>query len=183
MLIAEFDDAVCLEGENLKLRTLVKSDRSALHFAASDPETWAGHPAMNRHEPDIFDPYFDFLLRSGGTLVVLERSSDKIIGCSRYYTSEDINGGIAIGFTFLNHRYWGGAYNREMKALMLDHAFKSFEKVWLHIAPNNIRSQRATAKIGATYADTREIDLGSGKKMAQRWCLARDTWQDLKTSH
>jgi RimJ/RimL family protein N-acetyltransferase len=34
---------------------------------------------------------------------------------------------------------------------MLDHAFKSYPDVRFHIAPANIRSQKATAKLGADY--------------------------------
>ena len=90
-------------------------------MAASFPKVWAGYPAKNRHEKKRFEPYFFFLLDSGSTL----------------------------GFTFLNHRSWGGNTNFDLKLLMLDHAFRHFAKVWFHIAPTNIPSRKATAKLGA----------------------------------
>ena len=45
--------------------------------------------------------------------------------------------------------YWGGRYNREMKQLMLAHAFNFVESVVFFVGENNIRSQKATEKIGA----------------------------------
>ncbi len=55
---------------------------------------------------------------------------------------------IEIGWTFLARKYWGGRYNRELKDLMLAHAFKFVENVVFYVGQNNIRSQRATEKIG-----------------------------------
>ena len=38
---------------------------------------------------------------------------------------------------------------RQMKQLLLDHAFKFVENVVFYVGENNIRSQKATEKIGA----------------------------------
>ena len=138
----------------LTLRPLAEADFEGLYLAASSPETWAGHPKHDRWQRTIFEPYFAFLLETGTTLVALDTSTGgtheaKIIGCSRYYPAPDIKESMSIGFTFLDHLYWGGAWNRAMKALMLEHAFETFDEVWLHIAPTNIRSQKAAQKIGA----------------------------------
>ncbi len=45
----------------------------------------------------------------------------------------------------------GGQYNREMKHLMLAHAFRFVQRVVFRVGPNNHRSQRALEKIGASY--------------------------------
>ncbi len=58
---------------------------------------------------------------------------------------------VSIGFTFLNHDYWGGETYYQLEKLKLDQAFKSYPEVWFHVAPTNIRSQEATAKLGASY--------------------------------
>ena len=54
------------------------------------------------------------------------------------------------------HWYWGGVYNREMKQLMLDHAFQFVESVILIIGSENWRSRRAAEKIGAVLTDRRD---------------------------
>ena len=151
MTTSPFDLQPELVGETLSLRPLCREGFDGLYAAASDPETWAANPATDRYKEDVFSKYFDFLLNNGGTLVILDQQQDRIIGCSRYYVGPDVPDSISIGFTFLQHAYWGGDTNRELKKLMLGHAFETFSEVWFHIDPNNIRSQKATAKLGAKH--------------------------------
>lgn len=44
--------------------------------------------------------------------------------------------------------HWGGAYNRELKWLMLRHAFLFVSSVIFVVGPENLRSQLAVEKIG-----------------------------------
>jgi len=147
----EFDPQPSLETARLLLRPLTSVDRDELYAAACDPKIWEQHPASNRHEREIFDPYFDFLLGTQRTLAVIETASAKVIGCSQFYPVEDQSGEIGIGFTFLARPYWGGTWNREMKAAMVAHVLKSSPRVWFHIDPNNIRSQIATTRFCLRY--------------------------------
>ena len=175
-----FDDQPTLTGDTLRLRPFTLDDVPALRAAASDPAIWAGHPANDRYKPDVFAAYADMLLSSGGTLVVEHRPSNAIIGCSRYYPTSDAPGAFGIGFTFLTTAFWGGKTNLEMKTLMLDHAFETLDQMWFHIATTNIRSQKATAKIGARYVATRASEF-SGSGGAQTWMcyvLDKEDWQN-----
>lgn len=168
-----FDPQPTLQGGSLALRPLEPDDLLGLHEAASDAGTWIGHPVKDRYKREVFEPYFRFLLESGTTLAVLDRLTSRIIGCSRYYVAPDQTNDIAIGFTFLDKAYWGGKTNAELKGLMLDHAYKSFKTVWFHIDPANVRSQKATLKLGAKHFYDAELDL-SGKPA--RWmCFRLDT--------
>ena len=58
-------------------------------------------------------------------------------------------------------KYWGGRYNREMKQLMLSHAFQFVENVVFFVGENNIRSQKATEKIGAVESGTAKRVYGN----------------------
>ena len=62
---------------------------------------------------------------------------------------------IEIGWTFLARSHWGGAYNRELKRLMMAHAFKFVDNVILFVGATNLRSQRAVEKIGGVRAGTK----------------------------
>ncbi|MBV2361106.1 GNAT family N-acetyltransferase [Thalassococcus sp. CAU 1522] len=165
-----------LIGSALRLDPLTETDREGLFAAASDPLIWEQHPAKTRHQRAAYDPYFDGLLRSGGTLAVREIATDRIVGTSTYYSPQDEPGGIAIGFTFLTRDHWGGASNREMKALMLGHAFAEHDAVWFHIGPDNIRSQRATAKLGAEHVATGPVEIFGVTAPYQSWKLQREIW-------
>ncbi|WP_299846395.1 GNAT family N-acetyltransferase [uncultured Roseovarius sp.] len=174
-----FDAQPVLRSDRLLLRPLEADDYKGLHAAASDPETWAGHPAKNRHESEVFRPYFNFLLRAGGTLGIEDVSAEHIIGCSRYYTAPDMPCSISIGFTFLNHRYWGGAWNFELKKLMLGHAFQSFDEVWFHIDPTNIRSQTATRRLGAEHVYDIGLDLSGVEAPWKCYRLQKAAWESV----
>jgi len=171
-----FDIAPTLDGARLRLRPLVPSDRAALYAAANDPETWAQHPASNRHERPVFDAYFDFLCEAGGTLIALDRASGQAIGCSRFYPVPDHPGEFGIGFTFLARSRWGGSWNREMKELMVTHALAHFPRVWFHIAPSNLRSQIATTRLGAKFAYDAELLIGQSISLNKCYTMTKDDW-------
>ncbi|WP_414473868.1 GNAT family N-acetyltransferase [Microvirga sp. M2] len=172
-----FDAQPRLTSPVLELRPLRRDDFDGLFSAAAHPEVWAGHPAKDRHRRDVFEKYFDFLMGTRSTLAIIDRPSGKIIGCSRYYTSPDRPDAIAIGFTFLNHAYWGGDVNFELKRLMLDHAFGTYPEVWFHIGPDNVRSRKATAKLGADYVAEATLDLSGTAAPYLCFRLTRDAWR------
>jgi len=166
-----------LSGPRLTLRPILKADRDGLYTAACDPEIWAQHPASDRHEISAFDPYFDFLMDAGGTLVAIERIKNRIIGCSRIYCVPDQPGDLAIGFTFLAQLYWGGSWNREMKQLLIAHILRCFPRVWFHIAPGNVRSQIATTRLGAKFAYDAELLLGPNAAPYKCYKLTAEDWK------
>jgi RimJ/RimL family protein N-acetyltransferase len=146
-----FDLQPTLRGELLELRPLRPADFDALAAAASDPLIWKQHPEPDRYKREVFQRYFDGAMQSRGALVVLERRSGKIIGSSRYHDLKAAESEIEIGYTFLERAFWGGAYNRELKSLMLDHAFRFVERVVFAAGERNLRSQKALQKIGAKF--------------------------------
>lgn len=173
---AVFDAQRTLISDALVLRPLTGDDREGLYAAAGDPLIWAGHPATTRHLRAVFDPYFDNLLVWGGTLALTERHSGRIIGCSRFYAAPDQPEDISIGFTFLVRDHWGGPTNFAVKRLMLDHAFGSFDRVWFHIAPTNLRSQKATGKLGAVLSHTVALNLTGTPVETACLVLSRAAW-------
>lgn len=149
---AEIDLQPTLVGETLLLRPLRVEDFDALYAVASDPAIWEQHPEPTRFQRLVFEGFFTAALASRGALLATERASGAVIGSSRYYDWNPAERSIAIGYTFLARAHWGGAANREMKRLMLDHAFRFADTVWFHVGRDNLRSRRAMEKIGAELA-------------------------------
>ena len=85
----------------------------------------------------------------------IDAGEGRIIGSSRFHGYDSGASAVEIGWTFLARSHWGGAYNREIKQLMLDHAFRSVDTVRFLVGPDNIRSQRAVEKIGGVRAGFR----------------------------
>ena len=152
-----------LTGPKLLLRPLEPDDFDMLYFAAADPQIWAVHPEPNRHERPVFQKFFEEALNSKGALAVLDRATGRIIGSSRFYDLDVPRSEVVIGYTFLTRPYWGGSYNREMKTLMLDHAFRFVGAVLFHVGEHNIRSRKAMEKIGGVLTGSLEKTGADGR--------------------
>ena len=152
MNTAPFDRQPVLRGELLELRPLRADDFDGLFRVAADPLIWEQHPDRNRYQEETFRAFFEEALTSGGALVALDRATGQIIGSSRYHGFDAERSVVEIGWSFLARAYWGGRYNGDMKRLMVEHAFRSVQRVIFVIGPANRRSQRAVEKIGAVRA-------------------------------
>ena len=137
-----------LKGELIELRPLRPEDWDDLFAVASDPLIWEQHPESDRYKEDVFKVFFREALECGGAFVIVDTKTQQIIGSTRFHGYDPEKSEIEIGWTFLARNYWGGRYNRELKDLMLAHAFKFVENVIFYVGQNNVRSQRATKKIG-----------------------------------
>ena len=150
-----FDLQPVLKGERLELRPLRADDYHELFAVAADPLIWDQHPNKDRYKKQIFDTFFRESLESGGALIAIDCKDTHVIGSSRFQGYNEGISEIEIGWTFLARSHWGGAYNGEMKLLMLRHAFKFVSSVILFVSPQNLRSQRAVEKIGGVRMGTR----------------------------
>jgi N-acetyltransferase len=151
-----FDLQPHLVGELIEVRPLASDDWEELFAVASDPLIWEQHPARDRYREDVFREFFREALETGSAFVVIERKTGKTIGSSRYFGLDPEESVVEIGWTFLALAFWGGEYNRELKRLMLDHAFKFVERVVFIIGVTNFRSQKALEKIGGVRVGRRE---------------------------
>ncbi|HEV3163728.1 MAG TPA: GNAT family N-acetyltransferase [Isosphaeraceae bacterium] len=150
-----FDLQPTLEGELLALRPLRAEDFRDLYAVASDPLIWEQHPINDRHKEEVFQGFFREALESGGALIAIDSQDGQVIGSSRFHGYDQEKSEIEIGWTFLARSYWGGIYNREMKQLMLRHAFRFVNSVVFLVGPQNVRSQRAMEKIGGVRVGSR----------------------------
>ncbi|MEO6390804.1 MAG: GNAT family N-acetyltransferase [Pyrinomonadaceae bacterium] len=154
-----------LIGELIELRPLRVDDWDGLYTVASDPLIWEVHPARDRYQESVFRDFFAEALASGGALATIDRTRQEIIGSSRYFGYDTEKSEVEIGWTFLARAYWGGRYNRELKQLMLDHAFRFVENVVFLIGPENWRSRRAVEKIGGIQIEDRTSVNAQGNEM------------------
>jgi RimJ/RimL family protein N-acetyltransferase len=148
---AGFDLQPTLKGDLIELRPLRLQDFDALFAAASDPLIWEQHPENDRYKRKVFRRFFDGAIESKGAFAVINRTTGRIIGSSRYCNLDPLENEVEIGWTFLERAFWGGSYNRELKTLMLDHAFRFVDRVLFVVGEKNLRSQKALEKIGARY--------------------------------
>ena len=155
-----FDPQPILKGELIELRPLRADDFHGLYAVAADPLMWEQHPAKDRYKEEVFEVFFHEALESGGALVDIDSKDSQVIGSSRFHGYHKEKSEIEIGWTFLTRSHWGGIYNREMKQLMLRHAFRFVNSVIFLVGPQNLRSQRAVEKIGGVCVGSRPDGVG-----------------------
>ena len=149
----EFELQPTLQGTLLEVRPLRREDFDALFQAAGDPLIWEQHPDSDRYQREVFERFFAGAIESRGAFAVIERKSGRIIGTSRYCSLDAEKREVEIGWTFLERAFWGGAYNGELKSLMIAHALRFVERVVFVVGVNNLRSQKALEKIGARFEE------------------------------
>lgn len=153
-----FDLQPTLKGALVELRPLRAEDWPELYAVAADPLLWEQHPASDRYKEEVFREFFRDAMECGGALLAIDARDGRAIGSSRFHGYDEGAGEIEIGWTFLARSHWGGAYNGEMKRLMLEHAFRFVKTVIFLVGPQNVRSQKAVEKLGAVRdASTRQV--------------------------
>lgn len=137
-----------LENDNYKLIALQENDFERLFAVASDPKIWEQHPNKDRYQREVFKTFFQGALESKGVFLIVDKSTNEVLGSTRFYDFDELDNSIFIGYTFYGTKFWGKGINSQIKKLMLDYAFQYVEKVNLHVGENNIRSQIAVERIG-----------------------------------
>ena len=168
-----FDFQPTLHGQLLDVRPLRAEDHDAMGAAASDPLIWEQHPDKTRCTPEGFRAFFEQSLASGGALLVTRAGSGEVIGSSRYHAYVPEAREVEIGWTFLVRACWGGAYNTELKRLMIEHAFRFVDRVMFLVGPTNFRSQHAVLKLGAVLEGERVNGAG---RPSLAYCLTPERW-------
>jgi N-acetyltransferase len=149
-----------LIGPTVTIRPISADDWQELFAAGSDPEIWKVHPVHDRYTEPGFRKFFDGGVDSKMAFVFVDRATDRLVGSSRYHGYEPERSEIEIGWTFIVRSHWGGATNREVKRLMIDHAFTFVDTVIFWVGHRNWRSQGAMTKIGGVKREgllTREV--------------------------
>lgn len=151
-----FDLQPTLTSATLRLTPLRESDFERLYAVASDPLIWEQHPNKNRYQREVFENFFKGAMESKGAFLISDANTGEVLGSSRFYDLSGSN--VLIGYTFLSRSCWGKGVNREVKNLMLTHAFQFVDEVLFHVGESNVRSKMAMQKIGGVKIGTENIE-------------------------
>jgi len=147
---------IALENDVVLLKPLEHEDMQGLLEAASYPEIWSHMPTTIEKREDVNNFVENALLtRNGKTefpFVIVDKQSGNIIGSTRYMDIDDKHQRLEIGYTWLTPAYWRTAINTHCKYLLLLYCFEylHLQRVQIKTDHENIRSQRAIERIGAT---------------------------------
>ncbi|WP_320814479.1 GNAT family N-acetyltransferase [Flavobacterium sp.] len=138
-----------ISNDLITIKPVQENDFEALFSVASDELLWEQHPNNDRYKREVFQVFFDNAIKSKGAFVIIDNTTNKVIGSSRYYEFNKEESSIIIGYTFISRDFWGTKYNGSLKELMINYAFQFVNKIHFHVGDTNYRSQKAVEKLGA----------------------------------
>jgi RimJ/RimL family protein N-acetyltransferase len=173
----EFDLQPVLSDQRVRLQPLQQADFEALYAVGADPLIWEQHPNPNRYQRPHFENFFRGAMESGGALLALDAATGAVIGSSRFYYLGLQPDSVMIGYSFLGRDYWGGSYNRSMKHLMLEHAFRFVSTVYFHVGINNVRSRTAMERLGGQRVRELQVEYyGEPSRHNVEYKIERAAW-------
>lgn len=145
-----------VENNVVLLRPLVREDSPALLAAGSYPEIWTYMSTTIEDESDVHNfvenALFNKSLMKEYPFVIVDKLSGQIIGSTRFMDIDSKHQRLEIGTTWLTPSFWRTAVNTNCKYLLLTYCFEvlGLQRVQIKTDHDNIRSQKAIERIGAT---------------------------------
>lgn len=148
-------EKVSLMGEFTQLVPLCMRHKDGLVEAIKDGELWKLFVTFIPHVEDIdsFITTAENAYQSGDglTFAIIDKSSGKVAGSTRFKNTCQNNKRVEIGYSFLGKSFQRTAINTEMRLLMLTHAFDhlDFNRVGFFVDYFNQTSRNAILRLGA----------------------------------
>jgi RimJ/RimL family protein N-acetyltransferase len=151
---------VTLEGRHVRLEPLSHEHHAGLTAVGLDEELWRWIPTPVR-TPEEMAAYIATALeeRERGVslpFALIEKSSGRAIGCTRYGNIDRTHHRVEIGWTWVAPAWQRTGVNTEAKYLLLLHAFETLGcmRVELKTDSLNEKSRAAILRIGAREEGT-----------------------------
>ncbi|MGB3377879.1 MAG: GNAT family protein [Allopontixanthobacter sediminis] len=144
-----------LEDHPVRLEPLEAHHLEPLRAAcAEDSEIWQIYP-VNMLADGFDQAIADFhSTTSWVRFAVIDLAHDRLVGMTNYI-NPDASGVVEIGGTYISPSVRGTGFNRQMKTLMIEHAFaKGFTRIEFRVDTRNVRSMAAVSKLGAAHEGT-----------------------------
>jgi len=145
-----------LESERVLLRPLEIRDENALQEIANDDNLWI-YGLQNLSKPGELNKYIHNAIadREKGTAavwVVIDKSTNRIAGCTRLADLSWNDERGQIGWTWIGRDFQGSGLNKEMKFLILTYGFEvlKLNRIEFKADERNHQSRQALLGIGAT---------------------------------
>ncbi|WP_124950919.1 GNAT family N-acetyltransferase [Sulfuriferula thiophila] len=148
-------EQVILEGNIVRLEPLSLVHRDELCSAIYDGELWNLFVTLVPHPKNI-DLFFEqasshYEAGDGLAFAIIEKSTNKVVGSTRYMKANLANKRVEIGFTFLGKSWQKTRINTEAKYLLLSHAFEKLNLNRVEFITDylNSTSRAAILRLGA----------------------------------
>jgi RimJ/RimL family protein N-acetyltransferase len=144
-----------LDSITIKLVPLSEVHLSELVTAAADGELWKLWFTSIPSKENISEYISNALEQKSKGLalpfVVVEKTSGKIIGTTRFCNADPVNNRVEVGYTWYSKSFQRTSVNTECKLLLLTHAFETLDAIAVEFRTSwhNQASRAAIARLGA----------------------------------
>ena len=149
--------AATLRGRHVLLEQLAPSHVDGLLTALADDEVWQHLPRVRPADHEQMTEHVATALRAqweGERVPWVQRdaTTGTVIGMTMYHDIDEAGRSLGIGHTVIGRPWWRTGVNTEAKLMLLERAFEVLgaERVFWYTDVRNERSQRATARLGAS---------------------------------
>ena len=146
---------VVLEGRHVRLEPLSPAHEESLIAAAGDGELWNSTVTIVPSRATM-SAYIAAALEAQAQghelpFVIIRKSSDQVVGTTRFYFIDRENRHVEIGYTWLAASAQRTGVNTEAKLLLLTHAFERWRCIRVAFITDvlNQQSQTAILRLGA----------------------------------
>lgn len=189
--LVEWSDSVDLEGHQLKLKPLGLEHLNDLERNLLTPQAWHsihwGTKTRNDLEKGILNSLQARDQKIGNSFAMIIKSTNEVVGMSRYMMFNRSNRGIEIGGTWIGEKWKKSFVNTEAKLLMLSYAFETLncQRVEFRADAYNFNSQRAILRLGAKFEGELRNSclLPDGRKRDYKlYSIIDSEWSNVKTT-
>ncbi|MEY2195637.1 GNAT family N-acetyltransferase [Neobacillus sp. BF23-41] len=157
-MIIETD--ISLEGNSISLIPLEVKHKEQLFEALKSPEVWK----YSWRKVTTVDDIEQILMiavnnkKDGKHIpfIVKDKLKGQVLGTTQICGIDKVNRNVEIGWTWLSPKVWRTKVNTECKFLLLKYCFEELKvnRVQFSVSGENLRSQKAVERIGATKEGT-----------------------------
>lgn len=181
---------VTLEGRYVRLEPLTSEHTTGLAEVGLDEDLWKWIPAPVR-TPEEMSAYVQTALSeqaNGSALpfALIEKTSGRTIGSTRYGNIERAHHRVEIGWTWVAKQWQRSAINTEAKYLLLRHAFETLQCIRVELKTDSLneRSRAAILRVGAREEGTfrNHMITASGRiRHTVYFSILDSEWPEVKT--
>lgn len=187
----DWSNEIIIEGKKTKLIPLKMEHKEELMEAAKDGELWklwyTSVPSEGGVDAYIQTALDQYKNKSAIPFVVINKSSNSIIGSTRYCNIDNQNNRLEIGYTWYAKSHQRTGINTECKYLLLKNAFEVHKVIAVEFRTHwhNHPSRNAILRLGAKQDGilrNHKIDKLGNMRDTVVFSIIQNEWQTIKQS-
>jgi RimJ/RimL family protein N-acetyltransferase len=187
-----FKENLILENDRVLLRPLEESDfHELLKFSTNEPELWTFSLMQATNAKELRN-YIDTAIQNRQSeleypFIVYDKLSGTFAGTTRFYSIQEKDKCLSIGYTWYGKAFQGTGLNKAVKYLLLQFTFETigYERIEFRTDAENKKSIAALKSIGTTEEGrlrSNGVKPDGSRRDSVVLSILRTEWSQIKTN-